>query len=892
MKKLLYIAPHLSTGGLPQYLLKKIQLLINEYEIYLVEWSNHSGGFFVVQRDQLIELLGDRFFEIGEDKASLFYIISSIKPDVIHLEEFPEFFMDSFIAKQLYKPNRTYAIVETSHDSSFTPEQKQFFPDHYAFISEWHMNQYRNDTIPKSTVYYPIEYKKRPNRTEALRELGLDPSKKHVLHVGLFTPRKNQAEFFEYARKFPDVEFHCLGNQAGNFQYYWQPLMEKKPINVNIWGERKDVDNFYRAVDLFLFTSKGTVNDKETMPLVIREALSWRLPTLIYNLPVYMNYWDQFKSIDYLDFASFNNNVAKISKKLGVEEKHIEVNKEVFVISTYPITDSVIQTTKECIRTVKATGRKVILTSHIPIPVELSNEADYSINDNNNVLTKHTYYTNSWMQTSEYKAHINLRGEDNDVYHGPACYTNYYNGTALAKSLGFEKVYLLNYDYILKDSTYIDRISGVLDTKGAFLGADEALEGRQIVTWFVAFKPDLFLSLPKVEVAQDYDSLMQLWGAESNGYENLMYHAFKNTGNVHWESKEDFYKYTRETFTHKDYSRVEYFTVLPSTRKNEIVPFVQISNSNDSRTIKYILEKNGEIVKQQEYTVVNKFHTHDAVPYSEEDIFKITFETYDLHTGDFLESKEIVVDKYYRNTKLHNNGLFEWFTPKIKLMHLVTEPETNPKEIRSVENIKDFCDKTGIEYEQRVNTIWTETPPTENCARPTEVQDKPGYYKLAPGHYGCYLAHKNALLAQDNPNYDYILIFEGDVIIDSDYTELYESLKRFSRLAKQTDMDIIGFGNPYQNRNLNGPKIEDIYTDVTPFIPAQSYLINQDKIGRIVDLVNSTPWDAFDLWVCNVAKLRVGTAEKIYTKHLPGFSIIEQEFKGTDENSPLIYAAE
>jgi GR25 family glycosyltransferase involved in LPS biosynthesis len=225
-------------------------------------------------------------------------------------------------------------------------------------------------------------------------------------------------------------------------------------------------------------------------------------------------------------------------------------------------------------------------------------------------------------------------------------------------------------------------------------------------------------------------------------------------------------------------------------------------------------------------------------------------------------------------------------------MHLVTEPETNPKEIRSIENIKDFCSKTGIVYEQRVNAIWTETPPTENCARPTEVQDKPGYYKLAPGHYGCYLAHKNALLAQDNPNYDYILIFEGDVIIDSDYNELYESLKRFSRLAKQTDMDIIGFGNPYQNRNLNGPKIEDIYTDVTPFIPAQSYLINQDKINRIVDLANSTPWDAFDLWVCNVARLRVGTAEKIYTKHLPGFSIIEQEFKGTDENSPLIYAAE
>jgi hypothetical protein len=33
---------------------------------------------------------------------------------------------------------------------------------------------------------------------------------------------------------------------------------------------------------------------------------------------------------------------------------------------------------------------------------------------------------------------------------------NYYNGTALANNLGFEKVYFLNYDYILKDNSYID----------------------------------------------------------------------------------------------------------------------------------------------------------------------------------------------------------------------------------------------------------------------------------------------------------------------------------------------------------------------------------------------------------------------------------------------------
>jgi GR25 family glycosyltransferase involved in LPS biosynthesis len=225
-------------------------------------------------------------------------------------------------------------------------------------------------------------------------------------------------------------------------------------------------------------------------------------------------------------------------------------------------------------------------------------------------------------------------------------------------------------------------------------------------------------------------------------------------------------------------------------------------------------------------------------------------------------------------------------------MHLVTEPETNPKEIRSVKNIKDFCNKTGIVYEQRINKIWTELPPKDTCNRPDDVQDKPGYYKLAPGHYGCFKAHTDAIMAENNKDYDYVLIFEGDVIIDSNYQELYDSLKRFSKTAKENNQDVIGFGNPFSNRNLNGPKIEDIYTNVTPFIPAQSYLINRDKIDYIQDKVTTTKWDAFDMWVCNVAKLNVGTAEKIYTKHLPGFSIIEQEFKGMDENSPEIYATE
>jgi hypothetical protein len=246
MKKLLYVAPHLSTGGLPQYLCKKIELLRNDFDIYLVEWADVTGGVLVVTRNKIVQLVDPKkFFTLKDNKHELIDIIHKIQPDIVHLEEIPEFFMDSEIAKQIYIQDRKYSIVETSHDSSYDTTQKQFFPDKFMFVSNWQIQQYKDIDIPQVVVYYPIEYVERPSRNEALLNLGLDPSKKHILHVGLYTSRKNQAEFFEYAKALPEYQFHSLGNRADNFKWYWEPLAKDTPLNLTWWNERSDVDKFF-----------------------------------------------------------------------------------------------------------------------------------------------------------------------------------------------------------------------------------------------------------------------------------------------------------------------------------------------------------------------------------------------------------------------------------------------------------------------------------------------------------------------------------------------------------------------------------------------------------------------------------------------------------------------
>ena len=896
-KKLLYIAPHLSTGGLPQYLTKKIEFLKDEFEIYLIEWENCTGGKLIVQRDKILNLIDStKFYEFGENKYELFNIIEDISPDIIHLEEIPEYFMEDNIAEELYSKNRNYFLVETSHDSSFDTSSKRFFPDKFMFVSNWQIDQYTNVDIPKILVEYPIEYIPRPDRDTALKRLNLDPSKKHILHVALYTSRKNQKEFFEYAKSLPEYEFHSVGNQADNFKWYWEPLMKDIPPNLTWWGERSDVESFYQSMDLFLFTSRGNKNDKETMPLVIREALSYQLPQLLYNLEVYQNYFDGYDSIDYLDFNSFDNNIKKIKSNFK-EVKDVNEEEEAYVVCTYPNTQANIDTTIECVKALrKDSNRKIIISSHYPVPKELQDMVDYVFYEKNNPLTKHTFYEGYSFYNNQFDTYVNLRGEDNDIYHGPACYTLFYNPATFAKGLGIEKLYYVNFDYILKDQSYINYISKKLNTYNTFFGEHKAQEGKCYYTYFFGAKPEAILNHCNfIETGNQYDNLMGKCEAESNGLENLYYHLFKNNKQNYIEPKEKFEKDAEKYFEFKDYSRVEYYTILPTDVDNHFCPWITISNANESKNIHYTVEKNGELIIDRLLEIRGKFTFWDLVKYNLEDNFKVIFDVRDAVTGETIKYHQFDLNEDYFLNIMPKNGSFKWkddrskYLPKIKLIHLVTDPKNNDKEIKSLESLKDFCKHTNIKYEQRINKIWKDIPPKETCNRPDDIQSKPGYYKLAPGHYGCFLAHTNAICSKDNYEYDYVLIFEGDVIIDSDYQELYDSLIRFSRISKEQDQDLIGFGNPHQKRNLNGPKIEDIYTNVTPFIPAQSYLINREKLDKINKAIKTTKWDAFDMWVCNVAQLKVGTAEKIYTKHLPGFSIIDQEYKSIDENSPEIW---
>ncbi len=294
-KKLLYICPHLSTGGQPQYTYKQVEKFINEFEIQVVEINNSGGDAFVVQKNRIKSLA--ILHTLGDDKSEILNIIKEYKPDIIHFQEIPQFDLPTNVLDKIFDKDRDYFIVATTHGSFTNPSEIVYHPDRYILVSEWSRRRFEDTGVETMLWEYPIE-NYTPDRDKAKKELALDPTWKHVLNVGLFSPGKNQAEIFAVARQLEKykIKFHFVGNQAMNFEHYWLPLMKDKPDNCVIWGERTDTDLFYEACDLFYFSSTLELN-----PLSVKEALSWQLPSLFRRLHTYLDTYDTHPLVSYIN---------------------------------------------------------------------------------------------------------------------------------------------------------------------------------------------------------------------------------------------------------------------------------------------------------------------------------------------------------------------------------------------------------------------------------------------------------------------------------------------------------------------------------------------------------------------------------------------------------------
>jgi hypothetical protein len=138
---ILFLAPHLSTGGMPAFLLKRLESLFNypNVNLFVLEWCDYSHTF-IVQKKKIIEIVGENYFNFGSlynlkegihgKKENLIEFLYKKNIDIIHIEEIPEGF-DSFnpfdkkILENLYNKKHPWRIVETCHNMYFKPDTEK-----------------------------------------------------------------------------------------------------------------------------------------------------------------------------------------------------------------------------------------------------------------------------------------------------------------------------------------------------------------------------------------------------------------------------------------------------------------------------------------------------------------------------------------------------------------------------------------------------------------------------------------------------------------------------------------------------------------------------------------------------------------------------------------------
>jgi len=883
MKKLLIITPHLSTGGAPQVTVNKVELLKDHFDIKVVEYSFISWEY-VVQRNRIIELVGqDNFISLGDNKLEeLRRAMISFTPDVVSMEEFPEFFMDSEVAKMLYNPAREYTIIETTHDSSFNKKDKTCFPDRFVFVSAYNLFQYIDFDIPAEVIEYPINPKVR-NQKEMREKLGLEHHYKHIVIVGLFTPRKNQAYAFEMARKMQGskVKFHFLGNQAGNFQDYWKPLMDNKPDNCVIWGERDDVTSFIEACDVFLFPSKGERNNKELNPIAIKEAMEYDIHKMMYNLDVYCNKYNNMDHVTLLT-GDVDRDVDNLFNILNVSK--VNPDEELIVVGAWPNLKERISLTEKCLNSLKPLGRKIMVVSHYPVGPDLQRMADYYIYDGHNPLTHHSYYSRFYNYMPTYDVEININGLKNSNQ-SLTVLTNLFNAFKAAKQLGYKRIFYTTYDVVIdpRDLSIIEStFEEVTSTSTAYLASIDTPLGKLIETTAMTIDVDFFLSHFTDHRDEDsYNNHCQQLSCQ-NFLEHYFMSVIKDVQGVKIiENKE-------ETFLVNSgrgvSSNSEYYSIIPVRDRENRYMFYFFTYNIDQRVVyvkigeylfKIDIAKNREFKHEFEFTgnpieVVLSFYDGDNM-YKEE--------TYVL-------SNE-TIDKY------KHTGYFKWKAkPRIKLVHIQTtlNDEREQASRSSLEVVRNY----GWEYVLHTNEPYKSLPPVHTSLRPhcvsmelfDEQKTREVGTALTPAHYGCYEAFKNAILSEFH-NCDFLIVCEGDCIIDTDVNRFISTVEASCPVIEDNNIGYMSFGDV--DTLEHGWKQSNPIRDLNDFMFITNHIIGLQCImfpkkaaDYLKHQLRTHPWDASDIYfniIMGKSGFEMGIVKERLTTQADGHSLIDNTYK-------------
>jgi 1,2-diacylglycerol 3-alpha-glucosyltransferase len=155
--------------------------------------------------------------------------------------------------------------------------------DHVITPSEASLKWLRRHSVqtPATVIPTGAPARRMLDRSEIRHALGIPPEQKILLYVGRLAKEKNMGTLFEMAARVferdPSVRLMLVGD--GPFRAECHELVRSLGIGNRTrfigFVQREEVDRYYAAADLFVFSSIT-----ETQGLVVQEAMTYGLPAI------------------------------------------------------------------------------------------------------------------------------------------------------------------------------------------------------------------------------------------------------------------------------------------------------------------------------------------------------------------------------------------------------------------------------------------------------------------------------------------------------------------------------------------------------------------------------------------------------------------------------------
>jgi hypothetical protein len=323
--------------------------------------------------------------------------------------------------------------------------------------------------------------------------------------------------------------------------------------------------------------------------------------------------------------------------------------KELVVILSHADTKDKIDTLRSCLDEIKKQNYKILVSSHIEIPQDIKNDADYFIYDKENPLIYHWEFPNLshiyiWHSYAGYSQ--TYAGE---YHHSYAVLKLIKNGLTMAYVNNYNKVHFVNYDYILYDPDVLKKHSKYLDNYDVF---------SYYYTKFEENKEHINTGLFSTKVEHMYNILKQVNSKEDflklnqSIFEKYMYYQITNNGLTMEREDQELLLNSENKLNTK------------SLFKNVIDDKIHIYLSKENKTGEYYIYINstkGDLLNVN-LTIGNIFKNWQPIPYKV-NLLKIPTELLvkgiNIHIPEFDFYDFYDIDTHHANCDITDHNLIQ-----------------------------------------------------------------------------------------------------------------------------------------------------------------------------------------------------------------------------------------